>query len=49
MEAINSGIVDITLILLLLKKLFLGTVAVGFFFGGIYFAYYLIKIYKMPR
>jgi len=49
MEAMNSGVVDIFLIFYFVKKLFLGTVAVGFLIGGIYFSYYLINLYRMPR
>ena len=49
MEAINSGIIDPWFIFHFLKKLLLGTVAFGFLVGGVYFAYYLINLYKLPR
>jgi len=49
MEAINSGVFDIEIIYLFVKKLFLGTVAFGFLVGGLYFAYYLLNLYRLPR
>ncbi len=49
MEAINSGVLEIQVILFFIKKLFLGTVAFGFFIGGVYFAYYLLNLYRLPR
>lgn len=49
MEAINSGILDPWIIFHFVKKLVLGTAAFGFFIGAIYFAYYLINLYKLPR
>lgn len=49
MEAINSGVLDPWAVLLFVKKLLFGTVAFGFFIGGIYFAYYLINLYRLPR
>jgi TRAP-type mannitol/chloroaromatic compound transport system permease large subunit len=49
MEAINSGVFDLGVIFFFVKKLFLGTVAFGFLIGGIYFAYYLLNLYRLPR
>ena len=49
MEAINSGVFEIGVIYLFVKKLFLGTVAFGFLVGGIYFTYYLINLYRLPK
>ena len=48
-EAIDSGTSTLTLLFYMVKKMFLGTVAFGFFVGGIYFALYLYNIYKLPR
>ena len=48
-EAIDSGMVDISLIFLFIKKLFLGTTAVGFLVGGLYFAVYLVRLYNAPK
>lgn len=49
MEAINSGVIDLSLIFFFVKKLFLGTVACGFFIGGVYFAFYLLNLYRLPK
>ena len=49
MEAINSDLFAPAVIFFFLKKLFLGTVAFGFFIGGIYFASYLFSLYRLPR
>ena len=49
MEAIDSGVFNLGFLFSLLKKLFLGTVAFGFLIGAIYFAYYLLNLYRLPR
>ena len=49
MEAINSDPFTPAAIFFFVKKLLLGTVAFGFFIGGIYFASYLFSLYRLPR
>jgi hypothetical protein len=49
MEAINSGVIDLSMIFFFVKKLFLGSAAFGFLISGVYFAYYLVNLYRLPR
>lgn len=49
MEAINSGVFDVSFIFSFVKKLFLGSVACGFLIGGVYFGFYLFNLYRLPK